>query len=268
MFGFNVFGLRRLSCWLTALALLGGGLANGLVCRAQDSLLVGDLNAQLADQTIHERLRQGVSLDYSERPLNEVLSDLSEMLSINVRTENKVLADSGFDSSTLPISLHVRGISAGSALQLMLRSQGLTWLISDEGIVVTTREQADNELRTRVYLARDLVATSAVDVGGENATPLIDAITGTVATQTWDDLGGPGTIEYFANAGVLIVSQTREVHDEIEGLLAMLRKARGLQGLKPAIEPGGSVSADISTYTPPKRTYAVRHTWNVPQVHR
>jgi hypothetical protein len=45
----------------------------------------------------------------------------------------------------------------------------------------------------------------------------------TVAPNTWDVNGGPGTMEEFG--GLLVVNQTEEVHDRIEKLLQIVRDA-------------------------------------------
>ncbi len=58
---------------------------------------------------------------------------------------------------------------------------------------------------------------------------LIDLITSTIATQTWSDVGGPGTIEGFDTNLSLVVSQTQEVHEEIADLLQQLRRLQDLQ---------------------------------------
>lgn len=48
----------------------------------------------------------------------------------------------------------------------------------------------------------------------------------TVKPQTWDEVGGPGSIEQLEVAKSVVVSQTREVHDEILELLRALRAAK------------------------------------------
>jgi hypothetical protein len=52
---------------------------------------------------------------------------------------------------------------------------------------------------------------------------LIEIITSTVGPSTWDEVGGPGTIQQFP--GVLVISQIEQVHHQIEQLLASLRVA-------------------------------------------
>ncbi|MCC7085345.1 MAG: general secretion pathway protein GspD [Pirellulales bacterium] len=67
--------------------------------------------------------------------------------------------------------------------------------------------------------------------GGSQADfdPLIDLITGTIATSTWSELGGPGTIDGFDTTLSLVVSQTQEVHEQIADLLTQLRRLQDLQ---------------------------------------
>jgi hypothetical protein len=57
---------------------------------------------------------------------------------------------------------------------------------------------------------------------------LIDTITITVKPQSWDYVGGPGSISPIG--GMLIISQTQEVHREVEVLLENLRASN--PGLK------------------------------------
>jgi general secretion pathway protein D len=58
---------------------------------------------------------------------------------------------------------------------------------------------------------------------------LIELITTTVKPQTWDEVGGPGSIQSFQNNLSLVVSQTEDVHEEIVDLLEQLRRNQDLQ---------------------------------------
>jgi type II secretory pathway component GspD/PulD (secretin) len=62
---------------------------------------------------------------------------------------------------------------------------------------------------------------------------LIKLITSTIAPQTWTDVGGQGTIQYFPLGMALIVNQTQDLQEQISDLLAALRR---LQDLEVAIE--------------------------------
>jgi len=58
---------------------------------------------------------------------------------------------------------------------------------------------------------------------------LIDLITTTIAPESWDDVGGPGSVSGFETNLSLVVSQTQEVHDQIADLLKQLRRLQDLQ---------------------------------------
>jgi general secretion pathway protein D len=58
---------------------------------------------------------------------------------------------------------------------------------------------------------------------------LIDLIVATIAPNTWDDVGGEGSIQGFPTNLSLVVSQTQEVHDQIADLLDQLRRLQDLQ---------------------------------------
>ncbi len=57
------------------------------------------------------------------------------------------------------------------------------------------------------------------------STKLLDLITTTVAPESWDETGGPGSIREFD--GVIVVAQMANVHDQIRKLLRELRAMRG-----------------------------------------
>lgn len=52
---------------------------------------------------------------------------------------------------------------------------------------------------------------------------LLKLIKATIAPDSWDDAGGNGTIYYWPAWHVLVIRQTDEVHEQIEGLLKALR---------------------------------------------
>ena len=58
---------------------------------------------------------------------------------------------------------------------------------------------------------------------------IIDLIEGTIAPDTWESLGGPGSIREYYNNLSIIISQTQEVHEQIADLLDQLRRLQDLQ---------------------------------------
>jgi type II secretory pathway component GspD/PulD (secretin)/tetratricopeptide (TPR) repeat protein len=62
---------------------------------------------------------------------------------------------------------------------------------------------------------------------------LIKLITNTCSPNTWTDVGGPGTIDYFPLGMALIINQTPDVQEQVQDLLDALRR---LQDLEVAVE--------------------------------
>ena len=58
---------------------------------------------------------------------------------------------------------------------------------------------------------------------------LIELITTTIAPTTWDEVGGPGSVEGFEGNLSLVVSQTQDVHRQVADLLEQLRRLQDLQ---------------------------------------
>ena len=58
---------------------------------------------------------------------------------------------------------------------------------------------------------------------------LINLITATVQPESWEDVGGPGSVAPFETNLSLVIRQTEEVHEEIVDLLEQLRRMQDLQ---------------------------------------
>jgi general secretion pathway protein D len=58
---------------------------------------------------------------------------------------------------------------------------------------------------------------------------LIELITTTIEPDTWDEVGGDGSIAPFETNLSLVISQTQEVHEKIVDLLRQLRRLQDLQ---------------------------------------
>ena len=70
-------------------------------------------------------------------------------------------------------------------------------------------------------------ATAGGPGGGavdDNALDLIELIQSTIAPQSWDVQGGPGTIRYYRPLHVLVIRQTGEVHGKVGNLAGKLRR--------------------------------------------
>lgn len=157
-------------------------------------------------------------------PFKDLCTELSRRHGVAIIFDTKALDGVGASAEN-PIRLAVKDISLRSALSIVCDSQSQTFVIRDDSLFVTTPEVADNMQSTCLYPVGDLVSTAK----GADYDTLIDLLTTIVAPTTWDDAGGAGSTRGFG--GVLVISQTEDVHAQIESLLEELRRARLPAGL-------------------------------------
>jgi hypothetical protein len=99
--------------------------------------------------------------------------------------------------------------------------------------------QRENETPVaRVYPVASLVLPTP-DSPPENADydTLIDLITSSIAPESWDTVGGPGSIEAFPASRSVVITQTPPVHERITSLLQNLEQQRGAPGEDKASAP-------------------------------
>jgi hypothetical protein len=180
--------------------------------------------SQVAAARIEHALRGPLSangMDYVDVPLEEVVNLLQEEYGIPIKINVAALEGIGLDPSE-PVTIQVHNVSLRSALRLMLHSLNLTYIVQDEVLMITTPEEADLHLVTCVYDARPfLAATDDVSIKA-----LMDTILACVSKDTWSR-NGKGEAEIrFLKPGLLVISQTQDVHDEIASLLRAIQAMR------------------------------------------
>ncbi len=198
--------------WITSvficLVVVCTSIHAGRTCFAQESRLVGSPCAEAADQHIRAALRQAGSWNFHDMPLDKVIDEFGRNLGINVRLDNNSLKDAAIDPTATPITLRLQNVSGESALRALLRQYNLDWMISDEALVIVTKDKANTCCVTRIYPVRDLVQSRSRTDATEDCDSLIDLITTTIEAQTWSDVGGTGAMQYFSSAGTLVVTQS------------------------------------------------------------
>ncbi len=182
-----------------------------------------------AEQAIRRSLSKPVKLDFKETPLDDVVEYLNRKAGIQIIIDRKALDDVGLGIDT-PVTVRVDGIKLRSALDFMLGPHDLTWTIAHEVLLITTLEEAENMLPAKVYDVSDFPAyRNEQGQGVPDYDSLVEMIAACIEPTSWDSVGGPGSIAPFHATGVrvLLIAQTREVHEEVDALLGKLRKVRG-----------------------------------------
>jgi len=181
---------------------------------------------QITEAKILAALKKEVSFNFSETPLRDVAQSLSKMTGVAIMLDAQQLESIGAGSDT-PVTSRLTAVSLQSALNIMLRDLELTWIIRDKVLMITTPDEAETYLITRVYPVDDLLRHAdkkgeKVDAKTEDIEDLIDVIVIAVENYSWGESGGSGSISAFRN--VLIISNTRDVHTAVEELLGELRR--------------------------------------------
>ena len=157
-------------------------------------------------------------------PLTDAIDYLKDFHKIEIQLDKKAMDEAGIGTDTT-VTKNLKDIPLRSALRLILHELGLTYVVENEVLLITTNEAAEARCEPVVYPVADLVEKYR-DRNG-NITPdfdsLIEMIQSTVAPSSWDEVGGPGSIAKFDTNLSLVLDQTQEVHEEVVDLLEQLR---------------------------------------------
>jgi general secretion pathway protein D len=118
----------------------------------------GSTRLSPAEREIRERLNAPVTVSFSERPLQQAVDTLMDMTGIAIVVDPTGLTAEGLTSGQ-PVTLDLRGkeISLKSALNLMLDPLGLTYVIDNDVLKITSRQTAVRRAYKEVYGVKDLV---------------------------------------------------------------------------------------------------------------
>ncbi len=205
---------------------------------------------------------------------NATLKDLASFLiasGIPTYFDQRALDDIGL-STDEPVVFRQHAIRLRDGLKLALLPLDLVWTLRDGRLVITTPEADEDRLITRVYDVRHLVELVPVAYWGDGVNEprtvyqydfdsLIQTITSSIEPDSWDEVGGPGSIQpyYTRRMRVIVVSQTYDAHWQLKALLSELTKHGGSRPLSPPAVKAAStkVNASVrrhSSATVPART--------------
>jgi hypothetical protein len=220
----------------------GGGRGGYEMDGGRGMVMEGGMGMEMsAAQRIESVLQQPLKspLEYNEQPFNEIISMLQDEYELPILIDQKALEAVAI-SLDAPVTINLRNMSLRSALNLILRQpalDGLVYTIDNEVLMITTEDYANDRLVVAVYRVDELVKDEVNYAPGQPGpySPLVQVITSCVANHTWAINGsGEGQI-HLMPPGILVVSQTKQVHAEVEALLGKLVSVRS--NMEQAEEP-------------------------------
>jgi len=180
---------------------------------------------------IEQALSTRLSVSFHDSQLQAVIAAWRAQFQINIVVDEKQLSEAGVTLDT-PLSLELQNVRFESLLETILEPQDLDFVVCADHILVTTRDGAQAKPQIRMYPVQDLVLGLKGGRVVVDYDTLIQAITSTIDSDTWEENGGYGSLEPVSGSGALVVSQTRRVHRQVEAFLAAVREARDAQGIE------------------------------------
>lgn len=176
---------------------------------------------------LRKKLTQKVDWEFVESPLSDVRAFIADQLKATCVLNVTSLDAEGINGDT-PITANLKGLSAAAALDRMLSELRLEYVIENGILEILSQTDASDKFVTRIYSVTDLIQVKA-DPAVEglleaNSQKLMATIVGTTLPDSWEEVGGRGTIRMYR--GMMIVSQSERVQGQIENVLARLRTAR------------------------------------------
>jgi type II secretory pathway component GspD/PulD (secretin) len=174
---------------------------------------------------IRDKLDSRQDFDFHETPLVE-LRDYLRAQGIPLSIDQKQLSDAG---TVLDVSLSFKAkhVPLKFALRTILKSHGLSYVLRDEALSITSEPAANSTTRIALYPVGDLLeSTPCPAVGDVDCDSLVATITSTLAPTAWRDSGGEGSISLLRSEGVAVISQTEEIHEQIADMLTKMRTVK------------------------------------------
>ncbi len=186
-----------------------------------------------------------VTLDFNAAPLDDVISYLRDFSGLNIHVDNEVRQK--YSEDQLRVSIKVKDLLLKSALKLVLSGKELAATFKEGVLLVTTKDRVAAATVTRVYDVRDLLfkiqdfpgpkvelmdpskggsglgASFTVEEEQPSAITedfIVELLKTTTGERSWEEAGASISL---AN-GLLIVTQSRKVHQEVGRLLDLLRR--------------------------------------------
>lgn len=203
------------------------------------------------DAALDQPLKQ--PLDYIEIPLIQIMQAISDDYNIPIVFDRQSFEALGISEET-EVTANLRNVSLRSALELMLReTEDLTYIIDSEVLMVTSEDEAQQRLEVRVYRVDDLIRIPST--GELDFVSLIDTVVSSIEHDSWMENGtGEGEVQPYP-PGMLVISQTRRVHQQIESLFSTMRE------VKAAIEADSTAGGQETVGSVQTKAFRIQNVW-------
>jgi hypothetical protein len=173
------------------------------------------------EKAVLEALKKPISADFTDATFNDVMDYLRKATGQEIVVDKQALDEVNVTYET-PLKLQARKLTTRTVLKRVLADLGLTYVLKDGTIFVTSVARAKEMVATRTYYVGDLATIVDVRFGpvlsriqaAQALATIVNLITSQIEPQTWNvnNPDAPGLIVYDPVTMTLIVRQTAEVH--------------------------------------------------------
>jgi hypothetical protein len=184
-----------------------------------------------ATEHLRQTLESIADFQFTDASLDMVADHLRRRFEINVVVDAVGLGENGSTPSDIEVTVDSRRSKVANMLDQIAQSVDVGVAIRNDALVFTSKSQAEKSLSVRVYDVTDLVQVQERNCRyTRDFDTLMDLIVSIIAPDSWDDVGGEASMQGFpsGNRGLLVISQTYAVHQQVEDFLNTSRKVLNL----------------------------------------
>jgi hypothetical protein len=182
------------------------------------------------EMKILQTLEQPISVEFKGSRLQDVADYISTMTNMTIVLDKPALDENQLSYDT-PVTFSLKSkVATRTALRAMLNQVGLTYVVRDGVIQVTSQPRARDMMVMKSYYIGDLVSVAGLFGGAtqygtaldqaqlaQNVSGIVEMVTSSLDPMSWQGKGGNGTIGFNIPTMSLIVRQSAEVHLMIRG---------------------------------------------------
>ncbi|MBS0207541.1 MAG: hypothetical protein JSS27_01170 [Planctomycetes bacterium] len=174
---------------------------------------------------LQTKLNEPTEAEFIESPLSDIVDFFRSKHRLAIHLDRRALEAAGVASDS-PLTLNLKDMTLRSALRLALRPLNLSYLICDEVVLITTRDEAYSAgmLQTYVFAVPDFVDAEDHDERSLQATSLIKTLQGALRSQLWVD--AEDSITCLEPQGLLVIKAPFDIQQQTDELLQSLRAVR------------------------------------------
>jgi len=173
------------------------------------------------EKAIMKALSAVLGVDYKDSSFKDILDDLQKRTGMPIIVDPRALEEANIKYETT-LTLNLSRVTTRTVLKKILAELGLTYVVKDQAVYITTPVRAKDLLTIRTYSVADLMPIADMRMpyvlnqiqAYQTLQQLVVMITQTVEPESWEvnGKGGLGTITFDPVRFMLVVKQNAEVH--------------------------------------------------------